>query len=81
VRESLRLRYSFLSYWYTLFREHEVNGSPVLRPIWAHFPAEAAAFAIDDQILVGEVILVKSVYQESITEVPVYFPGEGQVSW
>lgn len=81
VRDVLRLRYSYLPYWYTLFREHEVNGSPVIRPIWAHYPKETEAYAIDDQILVGDAILVKPIYQPSVTEVPVYFPGRGKVAW
>ncbi|NP_001153434.1 alpha glucosidase II alpha subunit-like precursor [Nasonia vitripennis] len=81
VRESLRLRYSYLPLWYTLFREHEINGTPVLRPIWAHYPAESDSFAIEDQILVGDSILVKPVFEPSVTEVSVYFPGEGKVAW
>lgn len=81
VRESLRLRYSYLPYWYTLFREHETTGSPVLRPIWAHYPKESEAFAIDDELLVGENILVRPVFQAGATEVSVYFPGEGKVAW
>ena len=81
TREALRLRYSYLPLWYTLFREHEIDGTPVLRPIWAHYPREAKAFAIDDQILVGDAILVRPVFQPSVTEVSVYFPGEGKVAW
>lgn len=81
MRDALRLRYSYLPYWYTLFREHEVTGSPVIRPIWAHYPAEAAAFAIDDELLVGDAILVKPVTQPNAKDVDVYFPGEGRVAW
>ncbi|XP_014206129.1 neutral alpha-glucosidase AB isoform X2 [Copidosoma floridanum] len=81
ARDTLRLRYSYLPYWYTLFREHEVNGTPVIRPIWAHYPTEISAFTIDDQILVGDAILVRSIYQPAVSEVSVYFPGEGKVAW
>ncbi|KAJ8667800.1 hypothetical protein QAD02_009463 [Eretmocerus hayati] len=81
VREALRLRYSFLPLWYTLFREHEINGTPVIRPIWAHFPSESASFALDDEILIGDSILVKPVTQAGATEISVYFPGDGNVAW
>lgn len=81
VREALRLRYSYLPLWYTLFREHEVNSTPVIRPLWAHYPTESDAFAIDDQLLLGDSILVRPVFQAGATEVSVYFPGEGKVTW
>ena len=80
-REALRLRYSYLPLWYTLFREHELSGSPVIRPIWAHYPTESESFTIDDQLLVGDAILVKPVVHASANDVSVYFPGEGKVSW
>lgn len=81
IRETLQTRYSYLPLWYTLFREHEINGSPVVRPLWAHYPNETKTFAIDDQLLVGDAILVKSIHLPSVTETDVYLPGEGKVSW
>ena len=81
VREALRLRYSYLPLWYTLFREHEVNGTPVLRPLWAHYPNEAETFAIEEELLVGDSILVRPVFEPGVTDVNVYLPGEGKVSW
>ncbi|XP_032679832.1 neutral alpha-glucosidase AB isoform X2 [Odontomachus brunneus] len=81
VREALRLRYSYLPFWYTLFREHEVNGSPVIRPLWAHYPSEAETFTIDDHLLLGDSILVRPILQSGVTEVSVYFPGEGKLAW
>lgn len=81
VREAFRMRYSYLPLWYTLFREHEVNGTPVVRPLWTHYPTETNTFTIDDEILVGDSILVHPVFQPSTTDVNVYFPGEGKVTW
>ncbi|XP_043482862.1 neutral alpha-glucosidase AB [Leptopilina heterotoma] len=81
VREALRLRYSYLPLWYTLFREHEINGTPVLRPLWAHYPQEAETFTIEDELLVGDSILVRPVSEPGVTDVNVYLPGEGKVSW
>ncbi|XP_012164345.1 neutral alpha-glucosidase AB isoform X1 [Bombus terrestris] len=81
VKEAFRMRYSYLPLWYTLFREHEVNGTPVVRPLWAHYPSETETYAIDDEILIGDSILVRPVFQPSVTDVNVYFPGEGTVIW
>lgn len=81
VREAFRKRYSYLPLWYTLFREHEINGTPVIRPLWAHYPNETQTYTIDDHLLVGDALLVRPVFQPSVTDVPVYFPGEGKDTW
>lgn len=81
IRETFRRRYSYLPFWYTLFREHEVFGTPVIRPIWAHYPTESSTFTIDDELLVGDSILVRPVFEAGVNEVSVYFPGEGKVNW
>lgn len=81
VRDALRMRYSYLPLWYTLFKEHESTGDPVTRPLWAHYPSEPATFTIDDQLLIGDSILVRPVFEPSVYEVKVYFPGNGDVVW
>ncbi|XP_066584343.1 neutral alpha-glucosidase AB isoform X2 [Prorops nasuta] len=81
VREAFRGRYSYLPLWYTLFREHEVNGTPVIRPLWAHYPTDATTYTIDNQLLLGDSILVCPVFQPAATEVSVYLPGEPNVIW
>lgn len=40
------LRYSYLPYWYTLFREGSLNGLPMMRPLWMEFPADSSIFGI-----------------------------------
>ena len=57
IREAIRKRYSYLPLWYTLFFEHERDGSPVMRPLWVEYPTETATFALDDEYLLGELIL------------------------
>ena len=37
-RATVEMRYQFLPYLYTLFREHERTGQPVMRPLWYEFP-------------------------------------------
>ena len=60
-RASIELRYQFLPYLYTLFREHEQNGKPVMRPLWFEYPKDARTYLIDDEYLVGKDLLVAPV--------------------
>ncbi|GLH04970.1 uncharacterized protein GBIM_10615, partial [Gryllus bimaculatus] len=79
IREALRKRYSLLPLWYTLFREHELTGAPVMQPLWAQFPTETDTFAIDDEYLLGDRLLVHPVTEAEASSVTVYFPGPGQI--
>lgn len=60
VRQALRERYRILPYLYSVFREANVTGAPVMRPMFFEFPLERAASlaAADDQFLVGGSLLV-----------------------
>lgn len=60
VRQALRERYRILPYLYTAFREANVTGAPVMRPMFYEWPAEGnvALAAADDQFLVGGSLLV-----------------------
>lgn len=75
IREALRKRYSFLPLWYTLFFEHEQDGAPVMRPLWVEYPSEVATFALDDEYLLGDRLLVHPVTHPGVSDVSVYFPG------
>jgi alpha-glucosidase (family GH31 glycosyl hydrolase) len=58
IREAIRQRYVLLPYIYTLFRHANISGTPVMRPLWFDFPEEAAAFAVDDEFMLGPGLLV-----------------------
>lgn len=74
VRDAIRKRYSFLPFWYTLFYEHQRYGYPVMRPLLTHYPKDSETFALDNQYLLGENLLVRPVTQQAATKVDVYFP-------
>lgn len=57
LRTALRLRYAHLPVWYTLFWEHYKTAEPVIRPIIYQYPTDANALDIDNEILVGKLIL------------------------
>ncbi|CAB4066310.1 GANAB [Lepeophtheirus salmonis] len=70
IRQAIRLRYSYLPLWYTLFYEGEVKGVPPMRPLWYEFPQDEESFGIDKEHLVGDALLVRPF----IKEVALLFP-------
>ncbi|HEV2765596.1 MAG TPA: TIM-barrel domain-containing protein, partial [Pyrinomonadaceae bacterium] len=63
-RAAIELRYRLLPYLYTLFREHEETGAPVMRPLWFEYPHDFATYTMPthlDEFLVGRDLLVAPV--------------------
>lgn len=79
MREAIRVRYMLLPYFYTLFREANVTGVPVVRPLWMEFPADEASFSNDEAFMLGGSLLVQGIYTERAKHATVYLPA-GQ-SW
>jgi len=75
IREAIHLRYALLPYYYTLFREANVRGVPVMRPLWMEFPGDELVFSNDEAFMVGGSLLVHGIYNEGVTSVSVYLPG------
>ncbi len=63
ARRYIEYRYRLLPYWYSLFREAQVTGSPMMRPMfWTD--ASEDAFTTDDQFMVGDSLLIAPVIEE-----------------
>ncbi|XP_030569070.1 neutral alpha-glucosidase AB [Drosophila novamexicana] len=75
IKSALLKRYSYLPLWYTGFYELEQTGEPVIRPMLTHYPLDKEAFAIDNQLLVQQRLLVRPVMQQGVSKVDVYFPA------
>lgn len=75
TRNAAIIRYSLMPYWYTLFHQASVSGAPVMRPMWVEFPADSRTFAMDDQWMVGDALLVKPVVTEGTKSISVYLPA------
>jgi alpha-glucosidase len=73
-RRYIRLRYELLPYLYTQFRRAAEDGTPVLRPVAFHYPQDPEAWAISDQALVGEDLLVCPITRPGATRRAVCFP-------
>lgn len=74
IRRALKMRYSYLPFWYTQFYEHERFGAPIMRPMLSQYPRDKAAFALDTQYMVGDAMLVRPVLERGASSVEVYLP-------
>lgn len=64
MRDAIRTRYMLLPYFYTLFKEANTTGVPLMRPLWMEFPTDETTFNNDEAFMVGNSILVQGVYSE-----------------
>lgn len=64
MRDAIRVRYTLLPYFYSLFREANVTGVPVVRPLWMEFPSDEATFSNDEAFMVGNSLLVQGIFSE-----------------
>ncbi|GKZ00409.1 hypothetical protein MPSEU_000993900 [Mayamaea pseudoterrestris] len=76
LRRATMERYALLPFWYTVFREAERSGMPVMRMMWMHYPKTDHFLGIEDQYLIGSDLLVKPITAAGVTECEVVFPTD-----
>ncbi|NXW44663.1 SP15 protein, partial [Nyctiprogne leucopyga] len=54
-------------------------GYPIFRPVWWLSPTDPTAFAIEDEFLIGDEVLVAPITEKGQTWRDVYLPGEGHL--
>jgi alpha 1,3-glucosidase len=59
VRDAIRLRYSYLPFWYTLFYHGYRSGETVMSPLWVEYPDDKSTFKMDDQFMLGKLLKFK----------------------
>eukprot|EP00897_Mesotaenium_endlicherianum_P007684 jgi/Mesen1/6944/ME000036S06261 len=76
-RAYIELRYQMLQLWYDLAHEHTRAGSPMMRPLFWHFPRDPEAYTCSsDQFLVGPYVLVAPVMKKNTSQRSVYLPTD-----
>ncbi|KAM7443658.1 hypothetical protein ABFA07_007550 [Porites harrisoni] len=78
IRNAIRMRYTMLPYWYTLFYHASDTGTPLIRPLWVEYPEEKNTFAMEDEFLLGKDLLVKPVTTQGQNSIDVYLPGKDE---
>ncbi|KFD51735.1 hypothetical protein M513_07432 [Trichuris suis] len=74
ARNSLKLRYYYLPYLYTLFYKAHVDGEMVVRPLSFSFPTDNNTYDIDRQFMWGPAMMITPVLEPNVLSVVGYFP-------
>jgi len=77
-RNYARMHTQLFPYLYTMAHEAVEKGTPIIRPLYFHYPDDAGTIEVEDEFLLGRNILVAPVVEKGATSREVYFP-EG--SW
>jgi alpha-glucosidase len=73
-RAMIEQRYRLLPYLYALFREAELSGAPILRPLVYEFQSDAAVHALGDQAMLGPFLLFAPVLAAGAETRTIYLP-------
>ncbi|KAH3374626.1 hypothetical protein KXV52_009106 [Aspergillus fumigatus] len=77
-KAAMKIRYSLLPYFYTLFHQAHTTGSTVMRALAWEFPTDPSLAAVDTQFMVGPSIMVVPVLEPLADTVKGVFPGVGK---
>ncbi|KAF9181666.1 hypothetical protein BGZ51_005263 [Haplosporangium sp. Z 767] len=78
IREAIKIRYSLLPYYYSLFEHAHRTGKPVWQPLFFQYPQDHLTLKIDKQFLLGDAIMVSPALYQGQIQVKAYFPGDGR---
>lgn len=74
LRNMLRLRYALLPFLYSEFMKAALENTSYFRPLGFDFPADPDAREVQDQLLLGDGVMVAPVYTQNATGRHVYLP-------
>jgi alpha-glucosidase (family GH31 glycosyl hydrolase) len=74
-RRYAELRYRLLPYTYSLAWQAHAQGLPLMRPLVLNYPDDPRVWALGQQFLWGDDLLVAPVTREGATAWPVYLPA------
>lgn len=73
-RKYVKLRYSWIPYFYDLFYEEERTGAPLMRPLVFHYEKDENARVCNDEFMLGDRILAAPVVSQGAVRRMVYLP-------
>lgn len=75
MASALRIRYTLLPYYYTLFYKAHSQGSTVIRPLFHEYPTDKNTLDIYLQFLVGQNVMIVPVTDDGVRQVEAYLPS------
>ena len=75
-RNIIRLRYSLIPYLYSEFMKAVNSDSMLFMPLCFAYPDDQTAYEVEDQLLVGESIMIAPVYRQNANGRYVYLPDD-----
>jgi alpha-glucosidase len=75
AKAALELRMRLLPYLEGVFRESEATGAPVWRPLFYEFPDDLVAPGLEDQVMVGPLLLAAPILERGARAREVYLPA------
>ena len=76
-RRAIKMRYQLLPHLYTAFHQAHKQGTPVAKPVWFAYPEDPATHGIDDQWLLGDVLITPVLHQVSTLRYQVRYVVRG----
>ncbi len=77
IRDLIKFRYRIIPYLYDLLWRSYRDYAPIIRPTFYEFPHDERCYAENDDMMLGEHLLVAAVVQPGQRERSVYLPGDG----
>jgi alpha-glucosidase len=75
IRQALKLRYALAPELYTAFYRAHIDGTPVMRPLAFDYPLDRNVYAICDQFLFGDGLMVAPILRPGVDHRAVYLPA------
>lgn len=73
-RKMLNLRYELIPYLYDLAYQSHMDGTPIIRPLFVNFKDDSNVKQINDEIMIGDSLLLAPILHQGETKRSVYVP-------
>ncbi len=73
-RDMLSIRYELIPYLYDLSVKAHLKGEPIIRPLFVNFPFDEKVKEINDQVMIGESLMICPIVHQGKKDRVVYLP-------